>query len=302
MTPQSAIIPQPTQFAYFIAVNKGELTVEELLEQIENTLDRKQDIMNHIDSNDTLFTSISFGLDFWKQISDKTPEGLSVLSPIDGSFDMTATPVDVFIHIASNKPDHCLELALTFFEDIKDELNVVEDQLCFRYKDKRDFTGFIEGTENPITDQQRSDVALIQDGDFKDGSFIFSQRYAHNLDKWRVLDTDSQEKVFGRTKADSIELEDKPKTAHISRTTVENKKGEELHIIRHGLPYGTASGDKGLFFVAYTKDLSRIDSMLERMYGTSGDGISDKLLNFTTPKNGAYYFCPSEEMLSSILN
>lgn len=41
----------------------------------------------------------------------------------------------------------------------------------------------------------------------------------------------------------------------------------------HSLPYGDGKGDQGLFFIAYTKDLSIIDAMLERMFGTSGDGI-----------------------------
>ncbi|MCV9898064.1 UNVERIFIED_CONTAM: peroxidase, partial [Cronobacter sakazakii] len=41
-----------------------------------------------------------------------------------------------------------------------------------------------------------------------------------------------------------------------------------------------------------TKDLSIIDAMLKRMFGTSGDGIHDRLLHFVTPLDGAYYFAP----------
>jgi putative iron-dependent peroxidase len=32
--------------------------------------------------------------------------------------------------------------------------------------------------------------------------------------------------------------------------------------------------------------------MLVRMFGTSGDGIHDRLLHFVTPMDGAYYFAP----------
>ncbi|EMP6784854.1 Dyp-type peroxidase, partial [Acinetobacter baumannii] len=48
-------------------------------------------------------------------------------------------------------------------------------------------------------------------------------------------------------------------------------------------------------------DLSIIDAMLKRMFGTSGDGIHDRLLHFVTPLDGAYYFAPSEELLEEIL-
>ena len=53
----------------------------------------------------------------------------------------------------------------------------------------------------------------------------------------------------------------------------------------------------GLFFLAYTRDLSIIDRMLANMFGTSGDGLSDRLLHFVTPVGGGYFFVPSEPML-----
>ncbi|MEK7740804.1 MAG: peroxidase, partial [Pseudomonadota bacterium] len=57
----------------------------------------------------------------------------------------------------------------------------------------------------------------------------------------------------------------------------------------------------GLFFIAYTKDLTRIDRMLVNMFGTQGDGIHDRLLHFVTPIDGAYFFAPNEEVLEEIL-
>ena len=117
------------------------------------------------------------------------------------------------------------------------------------------------------------------------------------------LKVDAQEQVMGRTKLESIELEDKvkPANAHIARTVVEDEEGEEMEILRHSLPYGDGRGDQGLFFIAYTKDLKIIDAMLVRMFGTSGDGIHDRLLHFVTPMDGAYYFAPSEELLEDVL-
>ncbi|SEM09977.1 putative iron-dependent peroxidase [Acinetobacter sp. DSM 11652] len=105
--------------------------------------------------------------------------------------------------------------------------------------------------------------------------------------------------MIGRTKLETIELDDdvKPDNAHVARTVVEDDEGEELEILRHSLPYGDGRGDQGLYFIAYTKDLTRIDRMLTRMFGTSGDGIHDRLLHFVAPLDGAYYFAPIEELL-----
>jgi len=41
--------------------------------------------------------------------------------------------------------------------------------------------------------------------------------------------------------------------------------------------------------------------MLVRMFGTSGDGIHDRLLHFVTAVDGAYFFAPGEEVLGEIL-
>jgi len=103
----------------------------------------------------------------------------------------------------------------------------------------------------------------------------------HALDAWAQLSVAEQEKVIGRRKRDSQELSDraKPPTAHISRTVIE-VDGEELEIVRHSFPYGTTS-ESGLFFLAYTRDLAIPEQMLARMIGTSGDGLHDRLMEFS---------------------
>ena len=42
------------------------------------------------------------------------------------------------------------------------------------------------------------------------------------------------------------------------------------------------------------------DGMLARMFGTSGDGIHDRLLDFTRAVTGSYYFAPSVEDLAAV--
>ncbi|WP_343682890.1 Dyp-type peroxidase [Acinetobacter baylyi] len=304
MTAQSVILPLPSDHARFIVLRLGTLSPDGLKKQLQalfSTRDRL--ITQH--PNAQIKTGVAFGAALWKQLHEQSPEGFKTLESIQGAFTMPAVPADVLIHIVSARADICFALSQAFFEGIQDQVNVLDERVCFRYFDGRDITGFIDGTENPQFPDDRAETALLGEDHavFRDGSFVFAQRYAHDLEKWKKLKVDAQEQVMGRTKLESIELDDdvKPDNAHVARTVVEDEKGEELEILRHSLPYGDGKGDQGLFFIAYTKDLGRIDQMLERMFGTSGDGIHDRLLHFVTPLDGAYYFAPSEEMLEDVL-
>ena len=305
MTAQSVILPLPSDHARFIVLRLKDLTLEQLKEKLAdlfNTRDRL--ITQHPHAQ--IKTAVAFGPELWAQLYSQTPAGFKQLQPIEGAFQMPVVPADVLIHIASARADICFALSQSFFEGIQDQVDVLDERVCFRYFDGRDMTGFIDGTENPQFPDDRAEVALLGEdaGIFEDGSFVFAQRYAHDLDKWKRLKVDAQEQVMGRTKLESIELDDevKPDNAHVARTVVEDDEGEEMEILRHSLPYGDGQGDQGLFFIAYTKDLTILDAMLERMFGTSGDGIHDRLLHFVTALDGAYYFAPSEELLETVLD
>ncbi|MCL6247865.1 Dyp-type peroxidase [Acinetobacter sp. ANC 4945] len=304
MSAQSVILPLPSDHARFIVLRLKDLTISELKEQLEdlfNTRDRL--ITQH--PNAQIKTAVAFGPELWAQLYSQSPAGFKQLDPIQGSFNMPVAPADVLIHIAAQRTDICFALSQAFFDGIQDKVEVLDERVCFRNFDGRDLTGFIDGTENPQFPDDRAETALLSEdaGIFAEGSFVFAQRYAHNLDKWKKLKVDAQEHVIGRTKLESIELDEdeQPENSHVSRTVVEDDEGEELAILRHSLPYGDGRGDQGLFFIAYTNDLSIIDSMLIRMFGTSGDGIHDRLLHFVTPMDGAYYFAPSEDLLEEVL-
>lgn len=304
MTAQSVILPLPSNHARFIVLNLKNLSIDGLKEQLNallNTRDRL--ITQHPDAE--IKTSIAFGPELWAKLYHTTAEGFKQLEPIQGAFEMPVVPADVLIHIASARTDICFALSQSFFDGIQNQVEVLDERVCFRYLDGRDLTGFIDGTENPQFPDDRAETALLGEdsGIFEDGSFIFAQRYVHELEKWKRLKVDAQENVIGRSKLESIEMDDehKPENAHIARVVIEDNEGEELEILRHSLPYGDGQGEQGLFFIAYTKDLTRIDRMLVNMFGTQGDGIHDRLLHFVTPMDGAYFFAPNEEVLEEIL-
>jgi putative iron-dependent peroxidase len=106
-----------------------------------------------------------------------------------------------------------------------------------------------------------------------------------------------QELMMGRTKADSVELDEAtmPPTSHVARTKVTDDEGEELHIWRRNTATGTPVRH-GTQFVGFSRDRARLHRMLERMAGV-GDGVRDRLTAIATPLDGAYYYVPSVEEL-----
>ncbi|ALH94647.1 Dyp-type peroxidase [Acinetobacter equi] len=304
MTAQSVILPLPSDHARFITLRLKDLSIDQLKEKLSDLLSTRDRLISQ-HPHAEIKTAIAFGPELWAQIYSTSPADFKQLEPIAGSFEMPVVPADIFIHIASQRVDICFALSQAFFEGIQDLVEVLDERVCFRHFEGRDLTGFIDGTENPQFKDDRAETALLaEDADvFADGSFIFAQRYVHDLEKWKKLKVDAQEHVIGRTKLESIELDDdvKPENAHTARAIVEDEEGEEQAILRHSLPYGDGRGEQGLYFVAYTNNLSIIDKMLFQMFGTSGDGIHDRLLHFVTPIDGAYFFAPSEELLEEVL-
>ncbi len=304
MTAQSVILPLPSDHARFIVIRLGQLHIQQLKQQLNHLINTRDRLITQ-HANAEIKIAIAFSPSLWQQLYTQSPANFHQLEPIQGAFSMPVDPGDVLIHIASSKADICFALSQAFFNGIREEVEVLEERTCFKYLDSRDLTGFIDGTENPQIKDDREEVALLGEeaGVFADGSFVFAQRYVHDLEKFHRLNVDAQEHVIGRSKLESIEMNDetKPDNAHIARVVIEDDQGEELEIVRHSLPYGDGHGEQGLFFIAYTKDLSIIDQMLEHMFGTTGDHIHDRLLHFTTAVNGGYYFAPSDELLTEVM-
>lgn len=299
MSAQTGVLPPAAPHARLLALRcNSEEGLKEALDQFESARKR----LNFQYPEAQLVTTVGFGPTLWKSLAGKLPKGFKSLAPLKGLYTMPASEVDVFVHVQSQRTDICFAMVQELMVNLQGHVEVLDDITGFRYLDRRDLTGFIDGVENAQTMEDRADIALIEEGEHADGTFLFAQRYVHQLDKWRKLSVEKQEKVIGRTKYDSIELDESvmPEDSHVSRVVIE-ENGEELEILRHSIPYGQASGEQGLYFLACTKNLAIIDKMLASMFGTDGHPVGDRLLKFVTPVNGAYFFVPSAEMLEEVL-
>lgn len=294
--PQSAILPEAGPFAQYtlLKVNQNESSVLQQLQALPALVDE----LNVQQPGAELTLSIAFTKAFWSKLDAAVPQEL-IDFPILGEGDVVApsSDVDVLIHCHSNRHDLHFYLLRKFFAEVAESVSVVDETYGYRYLDSRDMTDFIDGTENP-KEAQREEVAIIPQGEFAGGSYVMVQRFIHNLPSWNRLNVSAQEKVIGRTKPDSIELDDVPAASHVGRVDIK-EEGKGLKIVRHSLPYGSVSGEHGLLFIAYCNTLHNFKAMLESMYGVT-DGKTDQLLRFTKAVTGAYFFAPSNEMLASL--
>jgi putative iron-dependent peroxidase len=241
---------------------------------------------------------IGFGPDLWCRIAKgETPTALAPYPDLAG---LPRTQHDVWIWTHGTGDDVLLDVTLAAGACLRSVADLAADVTGFVYHDGRDITGFLDGTENP-TVEEAFEVAVVPDGPGAGGSFAITQRWVHDLAAFHALSVPDQEGVIGRTKADSIELDDetKPLTAHIARVVIE-EDGAELEIYRRSVPYG-AVAEHGLYFVAFAADPSRFEKMLRRMFGHSDDGRHDRLTDFVSPRSGSAYFVPSLDDIGQAL-
>ncbi|MCG3736543.1 Dyp-type peroxidase [Vibrio cincinnatiensis] len=295
-TPQSAILPDAEPFALY-SILKIKHNHAQVLAQLQ-TLPAFVEDINNTQAGAELTLSLAFTKAFWQRVNVPMPEEL-IDFPIlgEGEIQAPSTDVDVLIHCHSKRHDLLFYVMRKCLSEIAESVDVVDETYGFRYLDARDMTGFIDGTENP-KEEQRREVAIVPEGEFAGGSYVMVQRFVHNLPAWNRLNMAAQEKVIGRTKPDSVELDKVPAASHVGRVDIK-EEGKGLKIVRHSLPYGSASGEHGLLFIAYCQTLHNFKVMLESMYGVT-DGKTDQLLRFTRAVTGAYFFAPSQEMLAAL--
>lgn len=255
-----------------------------------------------LDPAASLVSVVGIGAWAWDDLyPGRRPAGLKPFPEIRGNGrHAPSTEGDILLHIRSDRHDLNFELARRAMAAFGDSVSVIEEVHGFRYLDARDLTGFVDGTENP-EGEERAEVALVgeDDRDFAAGSYISMQRYVHDLDAWERLEQARQERVIGRTKPDDRELGDgeKPPTAHISRVVI-RADGEELEILRHSMPYGTAT-EAGLCFIAYGRTPENFNRMLRNMLEADTEGHYDHLMDYTRAVSGVAFFAPSLDFLEA---
>jgi len=236
----------------------------------------------------------------WTKLDLPTPlpKELIEFQPIAGQkHTAVATPGDLHFHIRADEKSYCIDMAAAIVELLSTVARCTEEIHGFRYWDGRSILGFVDGTENP-NGPARAFYGIIGDEDkaYAGGSYLFVQKYIHDLVAWRALPVAEQEKVFGRSKTSDIEMSDdiKPSNSHSALANV----GDDLKIVRDNMPFGNmANNEMGTYFIAYASTFSTVTKMLTRMFKGEPEGNYDRILDFSTAQTGTLYFCPSVDLL-----
>jgi putative iron-dependent peroxidase len=209
---------------------------------------------------------------------------------VDG-FAMPATQRDALVWLSGSAYDVLFDMARSVVNDLAGLGVLADETSSWPYRHDRDLTGFTDGSENP-TLLDAPAVALIAEGQpGAAGSVLLLQKWKHAVTEWEALAVQEQELIIGRTKPDSVELEDKPAYSHVARTD-QDVFGK---IFRRNMPYGGVE-NHGTMFVGFSGEQQRLAKMLESMAGLV-NGTRDALTKYTTPLTGSYYFVPSVESL-----
>ena len=233
------------------------------------------------------------------------PKELVEFEPICGpKRDAVSTPGDVLFHLKSERTDVCFEAARLFHELLRDVTYPIDETHGFRYFDGRAIIGFVDGTENPVgTDAVDDGYIGEEDAAFAGGSYVFTQKYLHDMDYWNGLSIEEQQRAIGRRKMDDLELDDaaKDRNAHTTISKAYRPNGDEAKIIRANMPFAEPSKNLfGTFFIGYAASFETTKTMLTHMFKGNPEGNYDRLLDFSEPVSGALFFVPSPALLDAI--
>jgi putative iron-dependent peroxidase len=233
-----------------------------------------------------------FRPELWSAVApDQSPRDLhGFVEPVLGieGFTMPATQRDLVLWIAGGSYDVVFDAAIGMIAKLSELAVLVEDIVSWSYHRDLDLTGFIDGTENATLLVAPQQVLVPQGSPGAGGSVLLLQKWVHDAAAWSELSQEEQERVIGRTKADSVELPDRPEGSHVTRTD----QDEFGHIFRRNTPYGWVA-EHGTVFVGFSAEQAPLATMLDSMAGRYG--VRDELTRYATPLTGAYYFVPSAD-------
>ncbi len=239
-----------------------------------------------------------FRPELWRtSATDDSPADLTGFNEdvrgVDG-FAMPATQHDAVLWLSGSAYDVVFEVARNAIAELGSLASVAEETSSWPYRHDRDLTGFIDGTENPTLTDAPELVVIPEGTPGAGGTILLLQKWAHDASAWEALSVADQERAIGRTKADSVELDDRPADSHVASTD-QDRFGT---IFRRNMPYGTVT-DHGTMFVGFSSTQRPLAAMLESMAGLAG-GARDALTRYTRPLTGSYYFVPSTDALQRL--
>lgn len=230
------------------------------------------------------------------------PKQLAKFLAINGSsYSAPSTEGDILLHVSSDKKDICYEITRLLIGFLDSFTYSVDETHGFSYLDNRSIIGFVDGSGNPVNETLlESTIIGEEDSEFKGGSYMFTQKYLHDMKGWNSISTEEQERIIGRKKDNDTVLfpEKKYKNSHTDIASTEDEKGNKLKILRANVVFSTPSKNEyGTYFISYSRTFDVVDKMLKNMFLGNEKGPHDKLLEYSKAISGSLYFAPGNEII-----
>ena len=150
-TPQPGVLPAGGAHAYFLTFAVAEGAERAALSKaIRDILPSVRALATKA-KRARLLCTLGIGSELWDRLSPaRRPAGLRPFRAVNANGRVVpATGGDTFLQITSARHDLNLDLAMGLARRLQPFATMTEEIHGFRYRDSRDLTGFIDGTENP---------------------------------------------------------------------------------------------------------------------------------------------------------
>ena len=288
----------------FVMLSLKREDIEKEREIIADMADRMEAIQHSMNirvAPETVKLSFGFSNRAWEYLfpTAKKPKELEDFQGVNGEHHTApATPADLFLHVRAGQAATSYLVVDQIMSFLRPVVDVVDETHGFHYLEGRAIIDFIDGTENPVGEEAK-EWAIIgaEDPEFINGSYAFAQKYIHDLDAWRALPTEVQEKYVGRRKYSDLELSDEEKDPRAHNIiSQDNRDGEEHKIVRMNVVFANpGEGVRGTYFIGYARHWNVTRQMVTNMFTQD-----DRLLEYSTAEKGQLFFIPSKEILGRI--
>ncbi len=274
---------------------------------IRRKLARLPSILSGLDerfSEANLNGYVAIGADYWDVLySHRRPLQLSSFPDLrDGDRQAQRQPVDLLVSVRADRFDVCFQAARTMQEWLGHDVELLEQMTNFRFMDGRDLLGFIDAPDNP-RGMQRRQVALVKTDDdpyFAGGSYLYVQKFRHDLRRWEHLSTEIQEHVMGRKKLTGERISEAllSMVTHTQKARLVRDDEQPLQLLRQNMPWGDLR-EQGLLAMYLSAAPADIIYWLKQRYIADAQGDYDPLLDYTDAVSNAVYFVPTVDFLEA---
>lgn len=277
------------------------------VENLRRKLARFPAILRDLDarfSEGMLTGFVGIGADYWDILyPQKRPLHLQAFPELsDGDREAPRHPYDLIIQIRCDRFDANYLAGRTLMEWFGYDIEVVEQIRSFRYLDGRDLTGFIDAPDNPRGMRKRK-VALVDaqdDADFVDGSYLFVQKFRHDLRRWDYLGPEKQEQLMGREKVSGERLSEAKieGITHAAKSRLIDASEQPIPLLRQNMPWGDLR-EQGLLAMYFSHSPKMVVQWLKNRYYADEQGAYDPLLDYSQAVSSSGFFVPSMRFMEA---